>query len=109
MISPCTKPSSYNLSSDCEKFLIRNAFDKFLPEILPKEILWRTKEAFSDGVSKSTKSWFEVIQDYASEKLNIPNKKNAENIYYKQIAYEDAQNYYIRVAYRSLLLLMTIN
>ena len=27
-------------------------------------VLWRTKEAFSDGVSKQTKSWYEIIQDY---------------------------------------------
>ena len=26
--------------------------------------MWRTKEAFSDGVSKQTKSWYEIIQDY---------------------------------------------
>ena len=34
-----------------------------LPELLPKEILWRTKEAFSDGVSSMKKSWFSIIQD----------------------------------------------
>ena len=32
----------------CEKYLLRRAFDNGL---LPKEVLWRTKEAFSDGVS----------------------------------------------------------
>jgi asparagine synthase (glutamine-hydrolysing) len=31
---------------------------------LPDEILWRSKEAFSDGVSGIKKSWFEQIQDH---------------------------------------------
>ena len=35
-------------------------------KLIPTEVLWRTKEAFSDGVSKQTRSWFEVIQDFAS-------------------------------------------
>ena len=70
----------------CEKYLLREAFEDM--NILPLQVLWRTKEAFSDGVSKSTKSWFEVIQDFASEKLDISNKKNAENTYYKQIYFK---------------------
>jgi asparagine synthase (glutamine-hydrolysing) len=70
----------------CEKYLLRETFEDM--NILPLQVLWRTKEAFSDGVSKSTKSWFEVIQDFASEKLNISNKKNAENTYYKQIYFK---------------------
>lgn len=32
-----------------EKYLLRKAFDGL--DLLPKEVLWRTKEAFSDGVS----------------------------------------------------------
>ena len=30
-------------------------------------MLYRTKEAFSDGVSSNKKSWYEVIQDYLKE------------------------------------------
>lgn len=44
-----------------EKYLIRKAFDS--ENILPKDVLWRVKEAFSDGVSSQKKSWFQVIQD----------------------------------------------
>ena len=47
----------------CEKFLIRNAFYEVQPDLLPEEILWRTKEAFSDGVSSLTRSWFTIIQE----------------------------------------------
>ena len=41
-----------------EKHFLRTAFDG----ILPDEILWRTKEAFSDGVSSTASSWHTIIQ-----------------------------------------------
>ena len=59
----------------CEKYLIRQSFDCLMPDLLPKEILWRTKEAFSDGVSSLKKSWFNIIQDKIDE-----NSEFKENI-----------------------------
>lgn len=44
-----------------EKWLLRSSFEGYLPE----EVLWRVKEAFSDGVSSVKKSWYEIIQDRA--------------------------------------------
>ena len=36
------------------------------PGLLPDEILWRQKEAFSDGVSSfKKKSWVDVLKDHA--------------------------------------------
>jgi asparagine synthase (glutamine-hydrolysing) len=52
-----------------EKYLFRTAFmaDNFLPQ----EVLFRKKEAFSDGVSKQTRSWYQVIQEHmASIEVN---------------------------------------
>ena len=72
----------HNSTNTCEKYLIRSAFEKM--NILPKEVLWRRKEAFSDGVSKNTKSWFEVIQDFAEKKYKMDGKK-AEQKYYDEI------------------------
>lgn len=69
----------HNIENQCEKYLLRKAFDVL--NILPNSVLWRTKEAFSDGVSKSSKSWYEVIQDYVKEK--IYNVKN-EEVYIQQ-------------------------
>jgi len=46
-----------------EKGLLRSAFSG--TGLLPESVIWRTKEAFSDGVSKETRSWFSIIQDYA--------------------------------------------
>lgn len=54
----------HNQNGQCEKFIMRSAVEKYGNYLLPKEVLWRTKEAFSDGVSKKTKSWFEIIQDH---------------------------------------------
>ena len=45
----------------CEKYLLRNAFSVYEPSLLPENIIWRTKEAFSDGVSGNDGSWFEII------------------------------------------------
>ena len=75
----------HNNNKNCEKFLLRNAFDD--GKLLPIEVLWRQKEAFSDGVSKKTKSWFEIIQDFAGNKYNI-NGKEAEQKYYDDIFYK---------------------
>lgn len=44
-----------------EKWLIRSAFSKYLE--IPNEVLWRVKEAFSDGVSKKEKSWYKIIEE----------------------------------------------
>lgn len=46
-----------------EKLLLRAAFQTRMPDLLPRSVLWRGKEAFSDGVSGTGKSWFEVIRD----------------------------------------------
>jgi asparagine synthase (glutamine-hydrolysing) len=44
-----------------EKYLLRRAFDD--GKTLPREVLWRRKEAFSDGVSPTEKSWYQIIQE----------------------------------------------
>ena len=72
----------------CEKYLLREAFHDFLPE----EVLYRTKEAFSDGVSKQTRSWYEIIQEHMETK-NINTTKiyehnqptTKEQYYYREI------------------------
>jgi len=54
----------------CEKYLLREAFKG----ILPDEVLWRTKEAFSDGVSTTERSWFQIIQDHVKT-IYLPEKQ----------------------------------
>jgi asparagine synthase (glutamine-hydrolysing) len=66
----------------CEKFILRNSFgshfiDNNGRQILPDEILWRKKEAFSDGVSSHGRSLFNILQEHIAQLLN--EKNNTEN------------------------------
>ena len=54
----------------CEKYLIRRAMSKQILNILPEKVLWRTKEAFSDGVSSKEKSWYLIIQEHIANIVN---------------------------------------
>ncbi len=54
-----------------EKYLIRDAFHLIAPELLPHDILYRKKEAFSDGVSSLNYSWYQIIQDKMND-VDIP-------------------------------------
>jgi len=49
-----------------EKWWLREAFAG--TGLLPDEVLWRKKEAFSDGVS-GQKSWFQIIQEWVADKV----------------------------------------
>lgn len=61
-----------------EKWLLRKSFDD--NEIwLPNEVLWRKKEAFSDGVSSKARSWYEIIQENV-ESLYTEDELKEENI-----------------------------
>ena len=51
-----------------EKYLLRESFDE--EQILLNEILWRKKEAFSDGVSSKGRSLFEILQEFIAEYYN---------------------------------------
>jgi asparagine synthase (glutamine-hydrolysing) len=59
-----------------EKWWLREAFIE--DSIIPSEVLWRKKEAFSDGISSTEKSWYQIIQEYI--KLNFDME---EKDYYK--------------------------
>jgi asparagine synthase (glutamine-hydrolysing) len=92
-------------TEETEKFLFRNAFAKLYPDLLPNDILWRTKEAFSDGVSSINKSWFLIIAEKIQylykfdfiktsldEILQKDNNMTLEKAYYKFLFNKDYQN-----------------
>jgi len=69
-----------------EKQFLREAFDG----IILNEIVWRKKEAFSDGVSSVQRSWFTIIQEsipqYIIDKYNLERPNcTPEQFYYKKI------------------------
>ena len=76
-----------------EKYLLRKAFDD--GNTLPKEVLWRTKEAFSDGVSKKTRSWYEVIQEHV-QKNTYTNEKTQQHNFTHMKPTTLEQSYYRR-------------
>jgi asparagine synthase (glutamine-hydrolysing) len=83
--------------SGIEKFILRYAFSEknFTNsngcQILPDEILWRKKEAFSDGVSTKGRSLYQILQEKIAKKMSldtgIQHEANieTEKLYYKQI------------------------
>jgi asparagine synthase (glutamine-hydrolysing) len=76
--------------NEIEKKLLRLAFKNYLPEI----IVWRQKEAFSDGVTNSNiKPWFKYIQEYAEMQEKNKYGGTDENNWYKTIFYNYFKNY----------------
>jgi asparagine synthase (glutamine-hydrolysing) len=50
-----------------EKWWLREAFNG--TNVLPNDVLVRTKEAQSDACSSKTKSWFSIIQEWVEDKV----------------------------------------
>jgi asparagine synthase (glutamine-hydrolysing) len=84
----------------CEKYILRNAFvyENFKNyedrQLLPDSILWRKKEAFSDGVSSQGRSLYKILQEFIVLELkhnnvygitNIDVNIDTEKAYYKKI------------------------
>lgn len=93
-IDPKLKRPIKNLQM--EKQLIRNVYkynnDKYV--YLPDKVLFRVKEAFSDGVSSTEKSWYQIIQKHIEDTYEIFKVEydhyqhmrplTYENIYYRE-------------------------
>jgi asparagine synthase (glutamine-hydrolysing) len=91
-----------------EKFMLRYSFSKEVfvdctgKQLLPSEILWRKKEAFSDGVSSKGRSLYQILQEYIALHMNIEERTDiyspsieTEKQYYKNIfdkAYPKSSN-----------------
>jgi asparagine synthase (glutamine-hydrolysing) len=69
-----------------EKWLLRRAFES--TELLPYDVLWRKKEAFSDGVSGLEKSWYEITQEMSAAAVGdmwVGKAETPEKYYYKKL------------------------
>lgn len=75
-----------------EKSILRQAFINDI--LLPDEVLYRKKEAFSDGVSGNTKSWYEICQENALE--NVPENWKELATQYTHLTPKTAEAYYYR-------------
>jgi asparagine synthase (glutamine-hydrolysing) len=83
---------NHNNQDKMEKYLIRDAFKGYLPD----EVLYRTKEAFSDGVSTDTKSWYEIIQEYCQTRYtsDISGTEQHPDIIFQQDMNTEEKKYY---------------
>jgi asparagine synthase (glutamine-hydrolysing) len=82
-----------------EKYLLREAFGE--TDFLPLVVLWRRKEAFSDGVSAEKRSLYTILKEYAEDQMQMQTQNNetkqkredyldntpktSEQIWYRQI------------------------
>jgi asparagine synthase (glutamine-hydrolysing) len=78
-------PKTYKI----EKGLLRKSFDN--GEYLPLDILYRKKEAFSDGVSSQNESWYNTIQKFIG---NITEEEYYKKIWSKWYSTESVLPYY---------------
>jgi asparagine synthase (glutamine-hydrolysing) len=64
---------NHKINDKIEKYLIRTAFSVDFYKnsqgnpLLPDKVLWRKKEAFSDGVSQYSRSLYEIIQEHSNK------------------------------------------
>jgi len=82
-------------SERIEKYLLRKAFDN--ERLLPSVVLWRKKEAFSDGCSSNERSWHNIIREHIetlvsdeeferlSKNYEMNEPKMKETYYYRKI------------------------
>ena len=83
----------FNGKNKIEKYILRKAFEK--DQILPDDILWRNKCAFSDGVSNKKKSWHHVISSYFDEIIS-DSEFRKEILKYKHCPPISKESYYYR-------------
>ena len=76
---------NHNNDKQPEKYLLRKSFSNIYfndynnRQILPNDILWRRKEAFSDGVSSQGRSLFTILQEYIA--IDYDNKNTRQDSY----------------------------
>ena len=81
-----------------EKWLLRRAFDDGVT--LPHDVLWRQKEAFSDGVSGHQKSWYEEIQERVKRMVPEDWAERAQRCY-PHLTPQTPEQFYYRYMYEA--------
>ena len=76
-----------------EKYLFRKAFE----DILPSELAWRVKTAFSDGVSNSEKPWYEIIKEFMDRAYTDNEFENFRLKYTYNMPYDKESLFYREV------------
>lgn len=79
-----------------EKLILREAFVGYLPN----SILYRRKEAFSDGVSKIERSWFSIIGEFFDKLISDQDFETEKNKY-KYLPPKTKEAYFYRKQFES--------
>lgn len=78
-----------------EKTILRTAFAN--SGLLPDKVLWRRKEAFSDGISRAERSWFEMARaegerragsSRVADAYTVNPPSTAEALWYRQLFHD---------------------
>jgi asparagine synthase (glutamine-hydrolysing) len=79
-----------------EKHLLRKSFGTLLPE----DVMWRRKEAFSDGVSGHERTWVQIIKEYVDKRVSDVEVSIANELKkYSHNAPYDKESYYYRTVF----------
>jgi len=73
-----------------EKHLLRTAFEGLLPE----DVMWRRKEAFSDGVSGHERTWVQIIKEHVDARVSDVTADD-----FKHNAPYDKESHYYRTVF----------
>jgi asparagine synthase (glutamine-hydrolysing) len=76
-----------------EKHLLRTAFEGLLPE----DVMWRRKEAFSDGVSGHDRTWVQIIKEYVDKRvsdLEVSVANDLDDKFKHNAPYDKESHYY---------------
>jgi len=94
-------------SSQPEKALLRSAFDSLTDPLLPQDVLWRRKEAFSDGVSGKEKAWYQEAQERIAQTTVMPSAPELSERFH-HLTPTTLEAYYYRKIYDSFYEHLTI-
>jgi asparagine synthase (glutamine-hydrolysing) len=76
-----------------EKYILRKAFE----DILPEELIWRVKTAFSDGVSSEENPSYLLIQNFMENKYSEEEFENERKKYLINMPYDKESLYYRQI------------
>jgi asparagine synthase (glutamine-hydrolysing) len=80
---------------EIEKYTLRTAFSKM--NILPHEIIMRSKEALSDGCSSLQKSWYQILQEHIDQKVTDEEFMNQKDQFKPNKPYTKESYYYRKI------------
>jgi len=81
-----------------EKYILRKAFES--EGLLPDDVLWRRKEAFSDGVSSQDgRTWIQMVKEHADRIIPDSDFNNPRHLLYSLYnpPYDKESFYYRRI------------